>query len=160
MPAGLGDKFEENIQQVPEDKWTSWRLHEVAPGETLPDIARSYQVTLAALENANHLDSGATVPDGFWLNVPMAPPRARLVHYRVHRGETLDAIASRFDVTVSELKRWNHIRGKPGWARNPIADLCGRRDDDRVESAENRRTRVREVSATLAAQAPMPCITK
>ena len=71
---------------------------------------------------------GAILPEGFWLNVPMAPPVVRLVHYRVHRGDTLEGIASRFDVTVAELKRWNHIRRKPAPARSPIEDLCGRRD--------------------------------
>ena len=29
LPAGLTARFEQNIQQVPEDKWTSWRLHAV-----------------------------------------------------------------------------------------------------------------------------------
>ena len=148
VPQGSAQKFEQNIQQVPEDKWTSWRLHQVAAGETLRDIARSYHVTLAALENANHLDSGAAVPDGFWLNVPMAPPRARLVHYRVHRGETLDAIASRFDVTVSELKRWNHIRGNQVRHGARLRIYAGGETMTGSRSAENRPTRVREVSAT------------
>ncbi|HLV96285.1 MAG TPA: LysM peptidoglycan-binding domain-containing protein [Candidatus Acidoferrales bacterium] len=148
VPQGSAQKFEQNIQQVPEDKWTSWRLHEVATGETLRDIARSYRVTLAALENANHLDSGATVPDGFWLNVPMAPPRARLVHYRVQRGETLDAIASRFDVTVSELKRWNHIRGNQVRHGARLRIYAGGETMTGPRSSENRGTRVREASAT------------
>jgi membrane-bound lytic murein transglycosylase D len=34
-----------------------------------------------------------------------------LLHYRVVRGDTLEGIAERFDVSVSELKRWNNIRG-------------------------------------------------
>jgi membrane-bound lytic murein transglycosylase D len=111
VPVGCAAKFNANIQQIPEEKWTSWRLHQVEGEETLPEIARRYSVTLAALENANHLESGAHVQAGFWLSVPTAPPPARMVRYRVQRGETLDAIADRFDVTVSELKRWNHIRG-------------------------------------------------
>ncbi|HXW55649.1 MAG TPA: LysM peptidoglycan-binding domain-containing protein [Candidatus Cybelea sp.] len=109
VPAGAAEKFNANIQQVPEEKWTSWRLHEVETGESLVEIARRYGVTLGSLENANHLEPSAQVPAGFWLNIPTAPPAARLVHYRVQRGETLAAIADRFDVTVSELKRWNHI---------------------------------------------------
>ena len=40
LPAGLTARFQENIQQVPEEKRTSWRLHTVSEGETLPDIAR------------------------------------------------------------------------------------------------------------------------
>jgi membrane-bound lytic murein transglycosylase D len=150
VPEGAAQKFQQNIQQVPEDKWTSWRLHEVVDGETLRDIARSYHVSLTALVEANHLDSGAAVPDGFWLDVPMAPPRARLVHYRVHRGETLDAIADRFDVTVSELKRWNRIRGdrvRPG-ARLRIyaGGEPTRASHGRSKTAANRGTEIRDVS--------------
>jgi membrane-bound lytic murein transglycosylase D len=36
----------------------------------------------------------------------------QLVRYRVQRGDTLPGIADRFDVTVEQLKRWNHIRGE------------------------------------------------
>jgi len=111
LPAGAAKSFEENIQQVPEDKWTSWRLHAAEQSETLSDIARHYRVTVPAIEAANHLEPHATVPNGFLLNVPTAPPVVHLVRYRVQRGDTLAGIADRFDVTVAELKRWNHIPG-------------------------------------------------
>jgi membrane-bound lytic murein transglycosylase D len=110
LPAGDGDKFKENIQQVPPDKWTSWRLHAVESGETLGEIARSYRVTPASIEQVNHLDADASLPAGFLLTVPAAPPVAHLVHYRVQRGDTLEGIAERFDVTTSDLRRWNHLR--------------------------------------------------
>jgi peptidoglycan lytic transglycosylase D len=145
VPQGAAEKFEQNIQQVPDDKWTSWRLHEVESGETLRDVAHSYHVTLTALESANHLDSDAAVPEGFWLNVPAAPPRPHLVHYRVHRGETLDAIAGRFDVTVSELKRWNRIRGNHVRTGARLRIWAGGEPLRRV-SASSRTTHVREVS--------------
>jgi membrane-bound lytic murein transglycosylase D len=111
LPAGSAKSFEENVQQVPQDKWTSWRLHPAEQGETLSDIARHYRVTVAAIETANHLEPHATVPSGFLLNVPTQPPVVRLVSYRVQRGDTLEGIAGRFDVTVDQLKRWNHISG-------------------------------------------------
>ena len=111
LPAGDGEKLLNAINQVPEDKWTSWRLHTVEEGETLSEIARHYRVTVPAIELANHLEAHATVPAGFMLNVPTAPPTVRLLHYRVVRGDTLEGIAERFDVSVSELKRWNNIRG-------------------------------------------------
>jgi membrane-bound lytic murein transglycosylase D len=112
LPAGMATKFQENIQQVPEEKWTSWRLHATEDGESLSEISRHYHVTLSALEAANHLDSHATVPNGFLLTVPAPPPPSHLlVHYRVQRGDTLAGIADRFDVTVAQLKRWNHIYG-------------------------------------------------
>ena len=111
VPAGATKTFEENIAQVPQDKWTSWRLHEIEDGETLPDVARRFRVTVSAIEAANHLDSHATLPTGFLLTVPTAPERVHWVRYRVQRGDTLPRIADRFDVTVEQLKRWNHIRG-------------------------------------------------
>ncbi len=111
LPAGAAKSFEENVQQVPQDKWTSWRLHPAEQGETLSDIARHYRVTVSAIESANHLEPHATVPSGFLLNVPAQPPVVRLVSYRVQRGDTLEGIAGRFDVTVDQLKRWNHISG-------------------------------------------------
>jgi membrane-bound lytic murein transglycosylase D len=111
LPAGDGEKFQDAINQVPQDKWTSWRLHKVETGETLADIARHYRVTVPAIELANHLELHATVPAGFLLNIPAAPPIVRLMQYRVVRGDTLEGIAERFDVTVAELKRWNNIRG-------------------------------------------------
>jgi membrane-bound lytic murein transglycosylase D len=111
LPAGAAKTFQQNIAQVPEEKWTIWRLHAATPGETLTEIARQYRVTVAALAEANHLDAHATLTTGFLLNVPAPPPAARLVRYRVQRGDTLEGIADRFDVTVEELERWNHIRG-------------------------------------------------
>jgi membrane-bound lytic murein transglycosylase D len=111
LPAGTTKSFEENIQQVPVDKWTSWRLHPTEQGETLSDIARHYRVTVPAIEAANHLEPHASLPAGFLLNVPTPPPAIRLVSYRVKRGDTLEGVASRFDVTVEQLKHWNHISG-------------------------------------------------
>jgi membrane-bound lytic murein transglycosylase D len=111
IPAGLAARFQENVLQVPEDKWTNWRLHTVADNETLADVARHYHVTVPAIEIANHLEAHSTVPVGFMLNVPTVPPTVKLVRYRVQRGDTLDGIADRFDVSVAQLKRWNHIAG-------------------------------------------------
>ena len=111
MPAGTSQAFEENIQQVPAEKWTSWRLHAAASDETLAEIARRYRVTVASIEAANHLEPRASVPPGFLLNVPTPPPVVHLVRYRVQRGDTLAGIADRFDVTVAELRRWNHLSG-------------------------------------------------
>jgi membrane-bound lytic murein transglycosylase D len=111
LPVGAAKSFEENVQQVPPDKWTSWRLHPTEQGETLTDVARLYRVTLSAIEAANHLEPHATLPAGFLLNVPTPPPMVKLVSYRVKRGDTLAGIAERYDVTVDQLKRWNHISG-------------------------------------------------
>jgi membrane-bound lytic murein transglycosylase D len=150
MPAGTAEKFRENIQQVPADKWTSWRLHAVEGSETLADVARHYRVTVLAIENANHLEPRAAVPTGFLLNVPTAPPIVRLVHYRVQRGDTLEGIADRFDVTVTELKRWNHISGNHVARGSRLKIYAGGQPADNTrakpKSAQNGTPTIRNVS--------------
>jgi membrane-bound lytic murein transglycosylase D len=111
LPTGLTARFQQNIQQVPEDKRTTWRLHTVEEGENLSDVARRFKVSVPSLELANHLEAHSTVPAGFMLNVPTAPVVAHLVRYRVQKGDTLEGVADRFDVTVSDLRRWNGISG-------------------------------------------------
>jgi membrane-bound lytic murein transglycosylase D len=134
LPAGYGEKFQDNISQVPQDKWTSWRLHKVESGETLSDIARHYRVTVPAIELANHLELHAAVPAGFMLNIPAAPPIVRLVHYKVVRGDTLEGIAERFDVTVAELKRWNNIHGSSAPRGSRLRIYAGGSPDDSSRS--------------------------
>ncbi len=135
LPAGYGEKLLDVIGQVPEDKWTTWRLHTVEQGETLSDIARHYHVTVAAIESANHLEAHAVVPAGFMLNVPTAPAAVRLVHYRVVRGDTLEGIAERFDVSVAQLKRWNNVHGASVPRGSRLKIYAGGSGDDSGHSA-------------------------
>jgi membrane-bound lytic murein transglycosylase D len=150
VPAGATKTFEENIAQVPQDKWTSWRLHEMEGGETLADVARQYRVTISAIETANHLEPHASVPSGFLLTVPTAPVRVHWVRYRVERGDTLPGIAERFDVTVAQLKRWNHIRGSRVSRGVHLRIYAGAQDSEpsaRSRSAETTGVSTKTVSA-------------
>jgi membrane-bound lytic murein transglycosylase D len=151
IPAGKAHAFGENIQQVPEDKWTSWRLHAAEQGETLSDIARHYRVTVPALEAANHLEAHAAVPAGFLLDVPTAPPVVRMVRYRVQRGDTLAGIADRFDVTVAQIRRWNHISGAHVRRGTRLRIYAGGAPSEGARaksSAENSGARVESVSTS------------
>jgi membrane-bound lytic murein transglycosylase D len=152
VPAGAAHAFGENIQQVPEDKWTSWRLHTTEQGETLSDIAKHYRVTVSALVAANHLEPHAAVPAGFLLDVPTAPPAVRLVRYRVQRGDTLEGIADRFDVTVIQIRRWNHISGPRVRRGTRLRIYAGGAPSEpaRAKSAEDSGARVESVSAHRA----------
>src|SRR5690348_10124390 len=150
VPAGAARAFDENIQQVPEDKWTSWRLHTMEQGETLSDIAKHYRVTVSALVAANHLEPHATVPAGFLLDVPTAPPVVKMVRYRVQRGDTLEGIADRFDVSVAQIRRWNHISGLHVRRGTRLRIYAGGAPSEpaRSSSAENSGARVESVSTS------------
>lgn len=99
------------------------RLYRIRPGDTLGAIASHFGVSLADLRRWNHL-LGSTIVAGRTLRVS-GRLRSRTVasnrstrtspgsfaEYRVRRGDTLSVIASRYHVSVQDLRRWNHLRG-------------------------------------------------
>ncbi len=102
--------------------------HLVKSGENFWDIARLYQVDYRSLAKWNGMAPRDTLRTGqklvVWLpeteeNLRIAapldlrPPSGKSsVYYRVRKGDSLSAIAQRFQVKVSDLKRWNTLSGK------------------------------------------------
>lgn len=98
--------------------------HEVQRGETLFGVARRYGLTVAELSQNNPglnggLRAGQTLylPAGTRMAAEAAAPQLqpaslktatpKPIDYTVKRGDTLTAIAQRFDVSLAELKSWN-----------------------------------------------------
>jgi membrane-bound lytic murein transglycosylase D len=84
--------------------------HRVKWGETLSEIADEYGVSQRDLKSWNKLDARGGIRAGQRLRV--APPRAKASSARTHlvrRGDTLSALAKRYGVSVSELRRANGL---------------------------------------------------
>ncbi|HEJ7034595.1 TPA: N-acetylmuramoyl-L-alanine amidase AmiB [Serratia marcescens] len=98
------------------------RIHVVKRAETLSGIADSYGTTMAALRDLNKLKK-----DGVWvgqrLKVPAGKaaavtttvakaktPAKKTSKHKVARGDTLSSIASRYGVSVGDLKRVNNLK--------------------------------------------------
>jgi peptidoglycan lytic transglycosylase D len=100
--------------------------HVVERGETLFGVARRYDLTVTQLAKANPgLDGGLKA--GQILRLPLNDPAsqqetetirhvafkpqssksARADHYTVKHGDTLHAIAERFDVSLADIRAWN-----------------------------------------------------
>ncbi len=103
----------------------------VRAGETLPDIAAQFGITTAALTELNRLTASEGLRPGTVLLLPkgaqaggapaqpaeattvvvphetFAYPDRKRVFYRIVTGDTLKDLATRFGVTMDDLRRWN-----------------------------------------------------
>ncbi len=114
LPAGTAGIFEQRIAQIPVGHRNSWRLHVVTEGDTLASVAREYHVSAADLAAANELGEGDSLDGMQALAVPARSTLERSADgefYRVRHGDTLVTIADRFGVSLTDLRRWNHLRG-------------------------------------------------
>jgi len=104
----------------------SWSAHRMKKGETLPQVAARYGMSIETLRSVNGIGPRQTVPTGYALLVPMQQPSAeaaasleeavfttvpinRTFYYAVRRGDTLTDIAARYGVTIADLRHWNHL---------------------------------------------------
>jgi membrane-bound lytic murein transglycosylase D len=112
LPQGTAQQFHDEMSEVPPEKWTVWRLHNVERGDSLPALAHKFGVTVAAIAQANELDPSVPLEAGSKLVIPANHPAAtglgQLVRYRVRRGDTLARLARQFDVTPAEIEHWNN----------------------------------------------------
>ena len=111
LPAGTRDVYLKRIKEIPEDKRTSWRFHVVRAGESLDSIAVSFHDHAAEIASANGIASDASVSAGdeLAIPVPIAVAAPHPLHYTTRVGDTLVTVADRFNVSVEDLRRWNHL---------------------------------------------------
>jgi len=103
------------LAQTESDK-AGAKVHKVRRGETLGRIASRYGVSVKQLRDWNKV-RGNTILIGQRLKVAPAPARTTKVAaaaapniHKVRRGDTLSGIASRYRVSMADLKRWNRLK--------------------------------------------------
>ena len=88
--------------------------HLVRQGDSLWTIARKYNTSIKRLRERNKLSSN-TLRIGDRLVVgsrakEVTAKNLRKLSYRVRRGDSLSLIASKFDIAIRDITRWNKIR--------------------------------------------------
>ena len=117
VPLEKAAAFEARIAATPKHLWQPARQYTVKSGDTLGAIALKNGVPLAAMKAENNLLSNR-IKMGKVLNIPgtgvstVAPLDREAnppVYYRIKQGDSLWAIARRFDVSSRALSRWNNL---------------------------------------------------
>jgi membrane-bound lytic murein transglycosylase D len=141
IPADKIDAFESNLEAHAESKQplSNWSSYTLRPGDKLEKIAPRFGISVANLKSVNGIQGRQKAGPGFTLLVPgkgedvldakaltqnLPPEKAAApaagAGTRTHtviKGETLASIARRFDLTVVQLQRMNHLHAatvKPG----------------------------------------------
>ena len=133
LPQSNAEKFTENLS-----KWTkalsSWTAHKVtAARERIENIAAKFKTTPEVIREANAIppnmhpkagstvlvpkppsapdkDIGQEVADNAMLAVePDEPPRKKIM-IKVSKRDTVDTIAKRYKVKVTEIRHWNEMK--------------------------------------------------
>ena len=103
----------------PPGTWVSWQkenggapsVYVVSRGDTLGEIAERFNVPLAQLKIANHLDSN-TIHIGQELTIPngmMSTLDITFVEHTIARGETLSGIAENYRIPLNRIRDTNQL---------------------------------------------------
>ena len=137
IPKNTLNRFKQNYNKLNSDSFVSWKFHTVGERENLTALAKKYHTSVKILKAVNSLRSNRLkkgtaliVPGkgknplrsvvtqqamtktqrrrGGWYERYAFSGRTKAIH-RIRSGEFLGKIARRYGVTVSQLRRWNHL---------------------------------------------------
>jgi membrane-bound lytic murein transglycosylase D len=115
LPPGTKELFARRIEEIPADRRKSWRFHKVESGDTLEAIAHTYHVSATEIAFVNQLGQTTDLSATESLVIPVAAVAnssvARATRYVARKGDTIVTVADRFNVSVDQLRSWNHLKG-------------------------------------------------
>ncbi|MBX5481650.1 MAG: LysM peptidoglycan-binding domain-containing protein [Myxococcaceae bacterium] len=139
LPKGTADRFAANFEKIPKHERMHYVEHHVKRGDTLSAIARRYGSEVEPIMRFNKLRSARALQINQTLIIPVpqshartarrepsatppsAAPRSRpplkseviagktRITYGVQSGDTLWGICQRFNCSVDNLRKWNHL---------------------------------------------------
>ncbi|HEX3352626.1 MAG TPA: transglycosylase SLT domain-containing protein [Terriglobales bacterium] len=122
LPVGTREKYVAAIEPIPPQMRLWWRYHDVAEGDTLASIARTYRTSAQSIARENHLEGADDLQPDSKLIIPIPPGKhsatedgasyaRRATRYKVRRGDTVQTVADNFSLPPVMIRRWNHLRG-------------------------------------------------
>jgi membrane-bound lytic murein transglycosylase D len=125
LPIDRAELFAAKLE-LSDQPLVSWQAHRVRKGETLPQVATKFGMSIETLRAINGLGPRARIREGHVLLVPSqrasaeseatlgeavftTVPQGRTFYYRVRRGDSMAAIATRYAVTTQEIRGWNGL---------------------------------------------------
>ena len=113
LPAAIADRLHLALTDFPAALLGAWHARRIDVATTPDELAADLGVAANVLARANRLDVGEHIASGRFLLVPGAEPALPVAEDRplhaIQPGDTLSAIAHRYQVRLAELLRWNGL---------------------------------------------------
>jgi membrane-bound lytic murein transglycosylase D len=123
LPVGTKEKFVAALAKIPPEKRITYTRHQVRKGETLGKIAKKYKTSVTALMRANKIRNANRIYVGMKLTIPRgsdykgssssaktsSKAAKRPTTHKVRAGDSLSAIAAKYQLTVNQLKSYNKL---------------------------------------------------
>lgn len=131
IPHGKGEIFYKNFNEIPREERLKTQRIQVKKGETLTTISRRHGIPVDVLCAINGFNKNKVVKEGDYIAVAslLAVPKKKIEYariekgdgskkgrddindslYKVRKGDTLWDISKRFNIPVSQIKKWNGI---------------------------------------------------
>jgi len=117
VPIAAAEPIKRKLASTSKQRWIRWHSHPIKSGDSLGEIARQYNVSVAAIKQLNQLKSN-TIVLGKTLHVPLTnsdshplqltSSRKKVIH-TVKSGDNLWDISRRYKVKVQDILRWNKL---------------------------------------------------
>ena len=85
----------------------------VKSGDNLTEIAFRYKVSVSDLKEWNGLKSDAIVAGQvlkLYASKSTNKKTSKITYHTVRKGDTLSSIADKYNVSISDLKKWNKLK--------------------------------------------------
>ena len=109
------DPVDRGEKDTPRKTSTNQKVYRVAKGDTLFGIAQQFNLDVTDLRAMNGL-RGNTIKTGQTLKLATASPAASKAkdsrQYIAKRGDTVAAVARKFNVASADLAKWNNLNNK------------------------------------------------
>lgn len=97
-------------------------IYHTAKGDSLWSIAKQFNISMRSLARWNSIGTTGVLPQGKEMKIfipantrqqPLSSAMLRKIHYKIRDGDSLARIASKFRVSVDNIRNWNEgIRNK------------------------------------------------
>lgn len=113
LPTGISDRFSLQLQSLDKRELVQWDRYKIKRGDNLTKIGKSYSVEVSILKEINQLKSDLII-SGKEIMVPKGPAwtrtfTPRISNHSVSKGDSLWAIAKKFDVSIGDISIWNDL---------------------------------------------------